>query len=327
MTLYPRGLTGFVLSRLQAALLTIVGTIILLFLLIKLVPGDFASVLLGPRATPELRAQIAHDMGLDRTLIEQIWLFLSRAVTGNFGEDVISRRPILTIVLEVLPNTLLLAAAALILSLAVGIPLGVATALRPGAWLDRIFGLVSVAFITTPSFVVSIGLLLIFSLALHWLPVSGAGDAGDPLDQLQHLILPTLALAVGWIGYISRLIRAALLDTLSEHHVRTMRAYGVSEWRIAGKFALRLALVPLVAILGIGLGDLIGQAVFAEIIFARPGLGSLLFNAILNRNYPVVQACVLVIVVIYVCANLAVDVINGLLDPRIAHSLRHGRAA
>ncbi len=178
------------------------------------------------------------------------------------------------------------------------------------------------AFITTPSFVISIWLLLIFSLQLNWLPVSGAGDPGNFTDQLSHLILPCLALALGWIGYISRLVRASLLDTMTEGHIRTFRAYGTPEWRLASVFALRPALVPLVSILGLGMGDLIGSAVFAELIFARPGLGSLIFNSIAARNYPVVQACVLVVVVIYVLANLLVDIINAMLDPRIARSLR-----
>lgn len=320
-------LAGFLARRVQAALLTVFGAMLLLFLLIKFVPGDFASVLLGPRATPELRAQITQQMGLDKSLIEQIWLFVSHAAVGDFGEDVISRRPILTMVLEVLPNTLALAVCALGLSLLLGIPLGLLAALRPGSIADSVLGILSVAFITTPSFVVSICLLLVFSLALNWLPVSGVGDPGDPLDKLAHLVLPTVALAIGWVGYISRIVRASLVETLGELHVRTLRAYGVSEIRIAGIYALRLALVPLVAVLGIGLGDLIGSAVFAEIIFARPGLGSLIYNAILNRNYPVVQASALLIVILYVLANLVVDAINGLLDPRVLRGTRDDAAS
>lgn len=322
----PGAVAGFIATRLVSVILTLVGAAALLFLMVRFVPGDFASVMLGPRATPELRAVISHEMGLDRPLPIQLGLFLMHAATGNFGEDVISHRPILDIVLEVLPNTLALAFSALGLSLLLGIPLGVISALKPGSWLDSLLGLVSISFITTPSLVVSILLLLIFSLALHWLPVAGAGAAGDPLDQLLHLILPCIALATGWVGYISRLVRAALLDTLTEHHVRTLRAYGVPEWRITGIFALRLALVPLVSILGIGLGDLIGSSVFAELIFARPGLGSLIYDSIAQRNYPVVQACVVLIVAFYVVANLVVDLVNAMLDPRIARSLSAGRA-
>ncbi len=135
-------------------------------------------------------------------------------------------------------------------------------------------GVASVTFITTPAFVVAIFLLLIFSIQLHWLPVTGAGDPGDPLDRLAHLVLPATALSIGWVGYLARLIRASLLEVLSEQHVRMMRAYGVPEGRIVGHFALRLALVPMMAVMGIGIGDMISNAVFVEIVFARPGLGT-----------------------------------------------------
>ncbi len=312
----------FIAGRTIGAVVTLLGALLMLFTLLRLVPGDFASIMLGPRATPEIRERLALEMGLDRSLPEQLWLFLSRAATGDFGSDVISHRPIFDVVIEVLPYTLTLALSAMALSLAVGIPLGVLAARRQGSVIDRLLSIVSVAFITTPSLVVSIVLLVLFSSVLHWLPVAGAGDPGDQLDQLRHLILPCLAIALGWIGYIARLVRAALLETLTEPHVRTFRAYGVSERRITGYFALRPSLVPLVAILGIGLGDMIGSAVFAEMIFARPGLGSLMESAIGNRNYPVLQACVLVIVVIYVTANLLSDLLNAILDPRIARSLR-----
>jgi peptide/nickel transport system permease protein len=321
----PGAIAAFVATRLASVLLTLFGAALLLFLMVRLVPGDFASVLLGPRATPELRAQITHEMGLDRSLLEQIWLFVSHAMTGNFGEDVISHRPILDIVLDVLPYTLALATGALALALLAGIPLGVIAALKPGSWLDSILALVSISFITTPTLVVSIILFLVFAIGLHWLPVAGAGEAGDTLDQIRHLILPSVALALGWVGYISRLVRATLLDTLTELHVRTLRAYGVPEVRIVGIFALKLAFVPVVSILGIGFGDLIGSSVVTEIIFARPGIGSLIFNSIAQRNYPVVQACVVFIVAFYIIANLVVDMINAMLDPRIAKSLTAGR--
>lgn len=317
---------AFLFRRLQSALFTIGCVMLMLFVLVRSVPGDMASILLGPRATPQLREQLIAEMGLDRNVFAQLWLFLTRIVRGDFGVDVISRRPIFDIVTEVLPNTLILAGTALALSLVLGILLGILAARARGSWADGLLGLLSVAFVSTPSLVVSIVLLLIFSKALHWLPVAGLGQPGDVPDQLLHLILPATALALGWVGYIARLVRAALLETLTEHHIRTLRAYGVAEWRIIGIFALRLALVPLVAILGIGLGDLISASVFAELIFARPGIGSLIFNAIAVRNYPVVQAAVLVIVFIYILANLAVDLINSRLDPRIGRSLQGGQS-
>ena len=321
----PRGaIATFVATRLLSVFLTLIGASVLMLLMVRFVPGDFASVMLGPRATPALREQITRQMGLDLSFLEQLWLFLRNAATGDFGIDVISHRPILGIVLEALPNTLALAFCALGLVLLVGIPLGIVAALRPGSWLDSLLALISISFITTPTLVVAIVLFLVFATGLHWLPVAGAGDPDDMLDRLRHLVLPSVALALGWVGYISRLVRASLLDTLTEHHVRTLRAYGVPEWRIVGIYALKLAFVPVVSILGIGFGDLIGSSVVAEIIFARPGLGSLIFNSIAQRNYPVVQACVVFIVGFYIVANLVVDMINAMLDPRIAKSMSAG---
>jgi peptide/nickel transport system permease protein len=234
---------------------------------------------------------------------------------------VLSNRPIGDIILEVLPHTLQLAFAAMLIGGGLGVLLGCIAALRPGSRLDSLLGFASVAFITTPSFVVAIFLLLTFSLGLHWLPVTGAGDPSSVADRLAHLILPASALAIGWIGYIARLVRASLLEVLSEQHIRMMRAYGVPERRIIGRFALKLALVPLVTVIGLGMGDLIGSAVFTEIIFARPGIGSLIYNSIMTRNYPVAQAGLLVLVLVYVSANLFADIVNSLIDPRIARSL------
>jgi peptide/nickel transport system permease protein len=313
---------NYILHRLAAAVLTLAGAILFLFVIIQFVPGDMIGILLGPRATPELRAEFAQRMGFDRSILEQVWLFFSRAVTGDLGSDVISNRKILDMILEVLPNTLQLAGAGLLISVVLGVALGCIAALKPGSVLDTILGVTSVAFITTPAFVVAIFLLLIFSIQLHWLPVTGAGDPGDPLDRLSHIILPATALSIGWIGYLARLIRASLLEVLSEQHVRMMRAYGVPEVRIVRHFALRLALVPMIAVMGIGIGEMISNAVFVEIIFARPGVGTLIYSAILNRNYPVVQAGILFTVITYVTANLLVDLLNAVLDPRIARSLK-----
>jgi peptide/nickel transport system permease protein len=315
-------LANFILHRLAAALLTLAGAILFLFVIIQFVPGDLAGILLGPRATPELRADFAARMGLDRSIPEQAVLFFSNAVRGDLGNDIITRRPILDMVLEALPNTLQLAGAALLISMVLGIALGCIAALKPGSTLDTALGVTSVAFITTPAFVVAIFLLLIFSIQLHWLPVTGGGRPDDPLDRLAHLVLPATALSIGWIGYLARLIRASLLEVLSEQHVRMMRAYGVPEVRIVRHFALRLAMVPMIAVMGLGIGDMISNAVFVEFVFARPGIGTMIYNAIRIRNFPVVQAGILFTVITYVAANLLVDLLNALLDPRIARSLK-----
>ncbi len=315
------GWVRFLALRLGAALLTMAGAILLLFVLTQFVPGDLITIMLGPRVTPELREAFAERMGLDKSLLERMWLFFSHAAVGDFGTDVISSRPIREIVFEVLPKTLQLAFAAMLLGGGLGLLLGCVAALRPGSRLDTFLGFASVAFITTPSFVVAIFLLLTFSLGLGWFPVTGAGDPNDLGDRLAHLVLPASALAIGWIGYIARLVRASLLEVLSEQHIRMMRAYGVPERRIVGRYALKLAVVPIVVVVGLGMGELIGHAVFVEIIFARPGIGSLIYNSIMTRNYPVAQAGLLLIVFVYVTANFAVDIVNSLIDPRIARSL------
>jgi peptide/nickel transport system permease protein len=311
------GTLRLVAAKLLVTALTIVGAVTGVFLLLQFVPGDLATVVLGTRATPELRAAFAEQMGLDQPVWMQLWMFLTGMLQGDFGTDVISGRSILDLILEVLPFTLALAFSSLTLGLVVGISLGVLAASRPGSLVDRGLGFVSIAFVTLPSFVISIVLLLVFSLSLNWLPVSGVGEPGDLSDQLLHLILPTTALALGWIGYVARIMRASLLEVLSEPHIRTMRAYGVSERRIIWRYAMRPALIPLVAILGIGLGDLISAAIFAEIIFSRPGLGNLIYKAASVRNYPVVQAGTVVVVLFYILANTSSDLLASVLDPRI----------
>ncbi len=310
-------LARFTLSRLAYALIVLAIAMLLLFTITLFVPGDMASVMLGPRASAETRALFAERMGLNDPLWTRLAIFFAQIVSGDFGEDILTGRPILTMVAEVLPNTLALVAASLAIGFAVGIPLGCFAVLRAGRPSDTGLAVLSVALISVPAFVVAIALLLVFSLWLDWLPVTGAGQPGDLLDQLRHLLLPALTLAVGWIGYTARLVRASVLEAMSEAHIRLMRAYGVPERRLVGRYALKLGMVPVVATMGLAIPELIGAAVFVEIIFARPGVGTLLFQAIQIRNYPVVQACVLVTVAAAVLSNLLADLVYGVLDPRV----------
>jgi peptide/nickel transport system permease protein len=285
------------------------------------IPGDPATILLGPRATPELVAALTQRMGLDLPLHLRLLHFFGDLLRGDLGEDILSGRPVAGLVLAGLPNTVMLAISAIGLAVLIGLPLGCYAATHPGSVGDQVAAFVSVGFIATPSFVIAVFLLLIFSVSLHWLPVMGAGAAGDPLDQLQHLVLPSVALAAGWIGYIARLIRSSLLEILGEPFIRTSRAYGIAERVIVYKYALKLACIPTLAVLGVGIGELLGGAVFAEIIFNRPGLGSLIYKSILDRNYPVVQGSIFVIVLLFVLTNLLVDLSYAWLDPRTRDSL------
>jgi peptide/nickel transport system permease protein len=295
----------------------VVGAVALLLSLTLLIPGDPATVLLGPRATPEAVAALNAQMGLDLPLPVRLGQFLAHGIRGDLGKDVLTGRSVARMILDALPNTALLAFASILLSVAVGIPLGAVSAMKPGGAADQAIAFISVGFVSAPSFVSSIFLLLVFALWLSWFPVLGAGDAGDPLDQLWHLVLPAVALAVTWVGYIARLLRSSLLEVLNEPYIRTMRAYGVREAIVIMKYALKPACIPTLAVLGMGVGELLGGAVFAEVIFNRPGLGTLIYGAIEERNYPVVQGGVLIIVILFVLANLLVDLSYAWIDPRV----------
>jgi peptide/nickel transport system permease protein len=312
----------YLLSRLVTTVVVVAGAIVLLFALTLLVPGNPAQVLLGPRATPEMIADFAQRMGLDRPLWERLLRFFGQLLQGDFGNDILSGRPIRDMVLEVMPFTVTLTFSAIGLAVAVGLPLGAYAATHPGSAVDRIAALVSVAFIAMPNFVVAVFLVLVFSIWLDWLPVLGASQTGDLGDQLVRLILPATALALGWIGYLARLVRASLLEVLGEPYIRTGRAYGVPEWRMVFKYALKNACIPTLAILGLGVGRLLGGAIFAEVVFARPGIGTLIFDAISSRNYPIVQAGTFVIVLLFVVTNLVVDMSYAWIDPRIRSATR-----
>ena len=197
----------------------------------------------------------------------------------------------------------------------VGIPLGVYSATHPNSWIDRVTAIFSISFITLPSYVVGLFLLLMFAVQLRVMPAMGLGEPGDVGDYVRHLVLPAIALAVGWVGYLARLVRASVLEILNETYIRAAMASGIRKKLVQYKYALKGALIPTVAVLGVGIGNLMGGAVFVEIIFSRPGMGSLIYNAISTRNYPVVRAGVLVVAVLFVVANLLADIALHLSGP------------
>lgn len=307
-------------KRLGLAAVIVSLAMFLLFCMIYLIPGDPAAVALGPRATEEMRAALREAMGLNQSIVTQFWNFFTNAWTGDLGSEVLSGRPVLTVVLEQLPFTLALIAGGITWSVALGIPLGCWAAINRGSWADSIVGILSVAVIAVPSFVIAIYALLIFAVQLRWLPAIGAGEPGDLGDQMVHLILPSLAVGLGWVGYIARMVRASMLEVLEASHIRTARAFGLPERMITYRYALSIAILPTVTLLGVGIGQMLSSAVFAEIVFARPGVGKLVYDAILTRNFPVVTGTVLVTTVLFVFLNLVADLIIGALDPRVRSS-------
>ena len=293
----------------------------LMFFMIHLVPGDPARILLGPRATPEMIADISMRMGLDQPLIIQLMKFLGNILKGDLGMDVISNRPVTSIVFGQLPYTLWLIFSAIFGAMLIGIPLGCYSALHRNTLADRISGVISVACITAPSFVVALYSLLIFAVTLKWFPSIGAGEKGDFFDQLAHLVLPAFAIGLAWVGYLSRLVRASMLEVMGENHIRTARAYGLTETTIIYRYALKIAILPTVTVIGVGMGFLISAAVLTEIVFARPGLGKLIIESITSRNYPVVMGSVLISTVLFVISTTISDLVNAFLDPRIRANL------
>jgi peptide/nickel transport system permease protein len=268
-----------------------------------------------------MKEMFRQRMGLDQPLIVQLWRFISNVLQGNLGIDVWSNRSVSQIVLEAMPYTLALAGTGLGWAVVTGIPLGAWSAVSRGSWTDRLIGVLSVSAIAIPSFIVAIYSLLIFAVWLKWLPAIGAGAHGEFGDQLIHLILPAFAVGLGWVGYIARLVRASMLEVMGENHVRTARAFGLPEQRILFRYALPIAILPTIALLGVGIGNLLSGAVFAEIVFARPGVGKLTYDAVITRNYPVVMGSVLVTTAIYATCTLLADIVAAWLDPRVRASL------
>ena len=311
----------YTLRRIGLAVLIISVAMALLFGMIYLVPGDPASIALGPRATPEMKAALKIKMGLDQPLPLQFFYFFRNVLQGDLGIDVWSNRSVTVIVFEQLPYTLALTSMGLGWAIFIGIPMGCYSAIRRNSVLDKVVGMFSVSVIAIPSFVVAIYSMLIFAVALRWLPAIGAGEPGNLVSQLRHLILPSLAVGLGWVGYLSRLVRASMLEVLGENYIRTARAFGLPEHVIVFRYALKLAILPTVTLLGVGVGNLLSGAVFAEIVFARPGIGKLIFDAVITRNYPVVMGSVLVTIGLFVIVTLIADLFTAWLDPRVRASL------
>ncbi len=311
----------YLIKRIGLSIAIVLLAILTLFLMLHMIPGDPISIALGPRATPEIQAAYAAKMHLDRPLIYQFLIFIGNVLQGDLGSDVFSNRSVTLTLAEQLPFTLILAVTALGWSALVGIPLGCLSALKPNSWVDRITGVLSVGTIAVPSFLVSIWSILVFAVMLRWLPVIGAGEEGDLLDQVYHLILPAFAVGLGWVGYLARMVRASMLEVMGENYIRAARAFGLQTRTIIFRYALKVAILPTITLIGIGFGSLLSGTVFAEIIFSRPGLGKIIYDMVLSRNFPVVQGAVLVTVALYALVTLVADLVVSWLDPRVRDSL------
>jgi ABC-type dipeptide/oligopeptide/nickel transport system permease component len=298
------------IPRVSAALLVALGVCTLVFLLIHLVPGDPIEAMLGESARPADREALRHTTGLDLPLAEQYRRYLVGLLRLDLGDSFQDQRPVTEILAERLPATLRLAAAASALALLLAIPLGILAAYRRGTAMDSGTMAFSLIGISMPNFWLGPLLILVFSLWLGWTPVSGSEAPGS-------IVLPAITLGTALAAVLARMVRASVLEVLGEDYIRTARAKGLSEPAVLTRHALRNAWLPILTLLGLQLGGLLGGAVITETVFAWPGLGSLLVESIQSRDFPVVQGCVLMISLVYVIVNMLTDLAYTLVDPRI----------
>ncbi len=306
----------YILKRTGLGILVLILAISSLYVLIQAAPGDPASAMLGPRATPELKAAITEKLGLDKPMPVQVFNYLISVLSGDLGTDLKSKLPVTNTLAIHLPRTIELLAASLFVAAAVGIPLGCIAAVRRNSLFDRLIGILSVSVIAVPAVILAIFGMLIFAAGLGWVPAIGAGEDDGLLGKLHHLILPAFAVGIGWVGYLARLVRASMIEVLSTNYIRNARAFGLPKYRIIYRYALRIAIAPTITVIGIGVGVMMGSAVFVEIVFARPGIGKLMYEAVILRNYPVSLGAVLAASTILIVATTVSDILNAIIDPR-----------
>lgn len=301
---------NFLITRLASALFVVFGVSTLVFFFLHMVPGDPVEVMLGESAQPADRAALRQSLGLDQPLLVQFSHYLAQLLRFDLGTSLYSQQPIVDMLVERIPATTELAVAALLVAVLLAFPLGVLAAVRKGSpWDQGAMGL-SLIGVSVPNFLMGPILILVFSVWLGWFPVSGR-------EGLASLVLPALTLGTALAAILSRMVRATLLETLGEDYIRTARAKGLSERLVIWRHALRNALLPVITLLGLQLGVLLGGAVITEVVFSWPGLGQLTIESIQRRDYPVVQACVLLISLAYVVVNTLTDLVYGWLDPRV----------
>jgi peptide/nickel transport system permease protein len=312
---------GYILRRLLHLVPVLLLGSAAVWAIIYAVPGDPVSVLVGENATPEQIAAATAQYGLDRPVLVQYADWLWRALRGDFGTSIHASEPVLALIVERLPATFQLALLATLVALVLGIPVAIASALKPGSWVDRILSLWNALTLGVPTFWLGILLILWFSVEMRWLPSASAYVPlwEDPVAALRNLILPALTLGLYVSGVLARFLRASLVTEMRSDYVRTARSKGLPEWQVVSVHILRNALLPFVTIVGLMMANFIGGAVVTEAVFTYPGLGRLLIQAISTRDYPLIQGCIIVIMLIYILINLSVDVIYAYIDPRIEY--------
>ncbi|MCA3425044.1 MAG: ABC transporter permease [Roseomonas sp.] len=310
----------YVTKRILATLPVMGVVAVIVFLLLRLSPGDPAAIIAGDDATSEDIAKIREHLGLDRPLLTQFVRWIGQLATGDFGNSIYLERPVLGLILERVEPTLALSVTTIIFAVVLAVPIGVLAAWRAGTWIDQAIMALSVLAFSVPVFLIGYGLVIGFSLTLELLPVQGfVSLSEDPVAFFRHLVLPTVALGLVYTALIARITRATMLETLNEDFIRTARAKGLGEPRVLILHSLKNASVPIVTTIGTGIALLIGGVVVTESVFAVPGIGRLTIDAVMQRDYPVIQGVILVVAGVYVLVNLLIDLTYSLLDPRIRY--------
>jgi peptide/nickel transport system permease protein len=311
----------YLMRRLLLLIPTALGVTLVVFLMMRFIPGDPVTNMMGEMYSEEDARQLRRELGLDRPLIVQYGKWLLFLVRGDWGRSILSNRPVLADVLYRLPVSLELIALSMLISLLIALPAGIIAAVRPNTWRDYSAMVVAMAGVSIPEFFLGVLLFLLFALVLGWLPVSGyISLTEDPWQNVRHMLLPTIALGFPRAALLTRLVRASLLEVLKLEYVTTARAKGLGERAVVLKHALKNALIPTVTVAGLQVGFLIGGAIVVETVFAVPGIGSFGIDAIIKRDYPQVQAFVLVGALVFVVINLVVDLLYAVIDPRIHYS-------
>ncbi len=314
---------AYLVGRLVSAVPVLFGVSLVIFLLMKLIPGDAAQVLAGPTATREEVELIREDLGLNEPLHVKYGRWLVRALRGDFGRSIELRAPVTTMVLERFKNTAILAAASMLLAILLGVTAGVLSATRPLSLFDRLAMVAALFGNSMPTFWLGLVLILLFSLGLGLFPSNGMYDiraGGGPLDLLHHLVLPSITLAGVSAAILARVTRSSMLEVIHREYVTTARAKGLADRRVVWGHALKNAMLPVVTVMGVQMGYLLGGSILVETVFSWPGLGLQLFRAISSRDLPLVQGGVMLVSTVFVCLNLAVDLLYAFLDPRVRYS-------
>ena len=301
----------YVLKRLLASLVVLLSMMFLVMLIMELIPGDPAALMLGENATQEMVDKLRHQLGLDRPVLTRYLEYVWNIAHGDLGRSIREMAPVSTLLKETWPETLKLTVVAMLLTLGVGLPVGIASGAKPGSMLDHLSRVMSLLGLCMPVFWIGLILIYFFSVSLRWFPVGGTGT-------WRHLVLPAVTMSAYTVASLARMTRSSIMEVLNEDYVRTARAKGLSFWAVVVRHGFRNSMIPIVTIFGMQVGQLMGGAILTETVFAWPGMGRLMIGAIMDRDYPLVQGTVLVFAAAFIAINFLVDLSYGLINPQVA---------